>query len=59
MPDRDKGPLHSTSADFTSMFMARANRDTEIVQPVMMPFSRRCQSDVEVPEDTLRLRALT
>ena len=53
-PNLDKGPLHSTSADFRSIFMASANRDTEIVQPVMMPFSRRWQSD-EVPEDTLRL----
>ena len=44
--DLDSGPLHSTS------------RDTEIVQPVIMPFSRRCHSDAEVPEDTLRLKLL-
>ncbi|KAI4890437.1 hypothetical protein NFI96_010814 [Prochilodus magdalenae] len=32
--------------------MGNANRDTEIVQAVTMPFSRLCHSDVEVPVDT-------
>lgn len=38
VPDRDTG--HTTSADLTSIFIARVNRDTDIVQPVKMPFSR-------------------
>lgn len=53
MPDLDKGPLHSTSADFTIMFMAREKSGTEIVQPVMIPFSRHCQADVDDPDVTL------
>lgn len=51
IPDLDKGPLQSVSAALTSMFMARANRMTEIVQPVMIPFLSRCQSDVTFPAD--------
>lgn len=39
-----------------SIFIAHANRDTEIVQPVIMPFSRRGHS--EVLEDILRLKLL-
>lgn len=31
VPDLDKDPLHSTSADFTSMFTARENMDIEIL----------------------------
>ncbi len=58
VPDMDRGPLHSTSADFTSIFRASANRGTEIVQPVMIPFPSRCHADVEVPGDTLRLKLL-
>lgn len=38
--DLDRGLLHSTSADLTSMIMAKANRVTDMVQPVIMPFSR-------------------
>ncbi len=58
VPDLDMGPLHSTSADLTIMFMARTKSDTEIVQPVMMPFSSRCQADVTVPDETLNLKLL-
>lgn len=54
--DLDKGPRHSVSAAFTNIFMARANRITEIVQPVMIPFSSRCQSDVTLPDVTLSLK---
>lgn len=54
VPDLDREPLHSTSTNFTSTFVASANRDAEIVQPEM-PFSRRCQSDVDLPEESLRL----
>lgn len=38
--DLDRGLLHSTSADLTSMIMAKANRVTDMMQPVIMPFSR-------------------
>lgn len=55
-PDLENGLLHSTSTDFTSKFMANANRDTEIVPPVMTPFCRWCHFNVKVPEDTLRLK---
>lgn len=54
-PDLVNGPLHSTSADFTTMFMARKKRVTEMVQPVMIPFSNRCQSEVEDPAVILKL----
>ena len=37
--DMDLGPVFSNSADLTSIFMDRVNRGTEIVQPVIMPFS--------------------
>lgn len=53
-----QGALHtcwkktSTSIDFRTIFMARANRDNEIVQLAQLLFSRRCLSDVNVPEDT-------
>lgn len=33
IPDLNRGPLHSVSAAFTKIFMARAKRLTEIVQP--------------------------
>ncbi|XP_029985493.1 glutamyl aminopeptidase [Sphaeramia orbicularis] len=58
VPDLDKGPLHSTSADFTIMFIAREKSGTEIVQPVIIPFSRRCQADVNDPEVTLSWKLL-
>lgn len=44
--DLDLGPLYSTSADLTIMFMAKEKSGTEIVLPVIMPFSSRCQADV-------------
>lgn len=53
-----KGPLHSTSADLTIMFMARAKRMTEMVQPVIMSFSSLCQADVPDPNVTLSLKLL-
>ncbi len=58
VPALDMGPLHSTSADLTIMFMVRAKNGTEIVQPVMMPFSSRYQTDVTVPDETLNLKLL-
>ncbi len=58
VPDRDTGPLHSTSADLTIMLKARVKSGTEIVQPVMMPFSSRCQADVAVPDETRNLKLL-
>lgn len=57
MPDLDMGPLHSTSADFTIMFMAREKSGTEM-QPVIIPFSRRCQADVVDPDVTLNQKLL-
>lgn len=45
MPDLDRRPLHFTLAALTSKFIARANSTTDIVQPVTMPFSRRCHTD--------------
>lgn len=54
----DMGPLHSTCADLTIMFMARAKSATEIVQLVIMPFSSRGQADVTVPDETLNLKLL-
>lgn len=56
VPDLDRGPLHSVSAALTTMFMATAKRLTEIVHPVIMPFSSLCQSDVKLPEVTLSLK---
>ncbi len=58
MPDLVKGPLHSTSADLTTMFMARAKRKTEMVHPVIIPFPMPCQSDVSDPEVTRILKLL-
>lgn len=58
MPELDSGPLHSTSAALTSMFIARANSATDMVQPVIMPFSRQCHADVVVPEVNLRQKLL-
>ena len=52
------GPLHSGSADFVSIFMARENRITEMVQPVMIPISILCQPDVTAPEEVLILKLL-
>lgn len=47
------GPLHSTSAVLATIFMARAKRVTEMVQPVIIPFSSRYQLDDTDPEETL------
>ena len=57
-PDLVRGPLHSTSAEFNSIFMASAKRITEIVHPVMIPFSSLIHSNVVVPEETLKLKLL-
>lgn len=55
-PDLDRGPLHSFSAVVATMFIARVKRITEIVHPVIIPFSSQCQSDVTFPEVTLSLK---
>lgn len=52
------GPLHFISADFATMFMARAKRVAEMVQPVMIPFSSGCQLDVLDPDVALSLKSL-
>lgn len=46
MPGIDKGPQHSTSADFTNVFMPKAKKAAEIVQLVIIPLSRLYQSEV-------------
>lgn len=46
--DLDRGSLHSTAAGLMSILIARTNNITGIVQPVMMPLSRRCHADVVV-----------
>lgn len=46
MADLDTGPLHSVSAALTTMFIERANRKMEMVRPVIIAFSCRCQSHV-------------
>lgn len=46
IPDFEKGPLHCTSADFTSMFMASAKRITEMVHLVIIPFLSSCHSKI-------------
>lgn len=38
------------------MFVAKEKSYTEIVQPVIMHFSRRCQADVTWPEVTVALK---
>lgn len=49
------GPLHSASANLTSIFMASANRVTEIVHPVMIPFSDWRNSDVTGAEPQIKV----
>ena len=56
MPDLDRGPLHSTSTALTSI--VKANSVIDMVQPVMMPFSRCCHADVIAPEVNLMLKLL-
>lgn len=52
-PDLVSGRLHSPSAVVTTIFVASAKRMTEMVQPVMIPFSSLCQSEVMDPEANL------
>lgn len=58
MPDFVLGSLRSTSADLATVFMARAERVTEMVHPVMIPLSSQCQLDVLDLEVTLTLQSL-
>ena len=51
-------PLHSTSADFTNISIAKANNITEIACTVIMPFLSRWNVDATVPEVTLKLKQL-
>lgn len=53
MPD-----LHSTSAALASMFIAKVNKDTDMVQLVMISFSRQCHADVVGPDVNLKLKLL-
>ncbi len=57
-PDLLRGPLHSVSAALTSISIASAKRVTEMVQPVIIPTSSWCQSDVSWPVETLKLNLL-
>lgn len=57
-PDFVSGSRHSTSADLTSIIMDRTKRITDIVQPVIIPFSSLCQSDVIDPEVNLEVAAI-
>lgn len=54
-PDLLSGPLHSVSAPLASMFIVSTNRVTDMVQPVIMPSSSWCQSDVSWPDETVKL----
>lgn len=49
--DLDRGPLHYLSAALTTIFIARAKRISEVVHPVIIPFSSRCQPDVSSEVD--------
>lgn len=57
-PDFVSGSRHSTSADLTSIIMDRTKRITDIVQPVIIPFSSLCQSDVIDPDVNLEVAAI-
>lgn len=46
IPDGVLGPRHSGSAEFTSMFIARENKVTKMVQPVIIPTSSLWHTDV-------------
>lgn len=46
-------------ADFTSMFMTKENKITEMVRPVIIPTSILCQPDVTTPEETVILKLVT
>ncbi len=58
VPDLSRGPLYSTSAALTNMFIPKANKDTDMEQPVMMLFSRQCHADVIDPEVNPTLKFL-
>ena len=58
IPDFTLGPRHSTSADLIIIFIAREKRVAYIVHPVIIPLSSLCQSNVLVPDVTLRLKLL-
>ena len=47
------GPRHSISADFTIIFMARVKRVADSVQPVMIPLSSLCQSEINILDEFL------
>lgn len=55
-PDFVFGPWHSTSADLATIFTARAKMVVEMVQPVIIPFSSRCQLDDSARAETLSLK---
>ena len=40
------GSLHSTSAAFVNIFIAKAKRVVEMLQPVIIPFSNLCHADL-------------
>ncbi len=48
-PDLVREPLHFTSGDLTCMFMAKATKITEMVDPVIITFSSQYHADVSVP----------
>ena len=47
------GPRYSTSADFTIIIMARVKRVADSVQPVMIPLSNLCQSEINILDEIL------
>lgn len=54
----EKGPLHCTSADFTSMLMTSEKRITEMVHPVRIRFLSSWHTAAMDPEENLRLKPL-
>lgn len=58
IPDLLRGPLHYDSADLTRMFITSMKRVTELVHPMMIPTSNRCQSKDSGPAETLKLNLL-
>lgn len=52
------GPLHSGSADLTSMFIASGNRITEMVQSWKIPTYRLHHSDGVSPAGIFNLKSL-
>ena len=47
------GPQHSISADFTIIFMAGVKRVADSMQPVMIPLSSLCQSEIDILDEIL------